>query len=328
MRTFIFLLLIPIISFGQENYKLYVDYLPSSKCGEVIHYNYYSVSYCDENKISEWSIHNVSKESLRGITPRQKYYTLDDKGRGATSDDYRHSGYDRGHLVPAANMKLNETSSREVSYMTNMTPQQPAFNRGIWLFLESKLREKTQQWGNDKANLNIISGQFGKTSEIGKNKIPVPEYFYKIAFDITENRAIAFLIPNKKGYETNLENYAVSISYLEELTGIDFFYKLDSFTQFQLEKLETKLVKQKTYTRVLSDDKKESKVVTINNYNKKGIHHYLKNVEIDPKKSNSIYSKAVNYSNIKSRGFLVKKKMDYNKLNNYVDSQSHTNSKN
>ena len=122
---------------------LYEDYLPSSKCGEIIHYKYYSVSYCDENKISEWGIHNVSKESLRGITPRSRVYTPDDKGRGATSDDYRHSGYDRGHLVPAADMKLNETSSCEVGYMTNMTPQKPAFNRGVWSLLESKLREKT-----------------------------------------------------------------------------------------------------------------------------------------------------------------------------------------
>ena len=330
MKKLLFLLfLIPIISFGQENYKLYEDYLPSSKCGEVIHYKYYSVSYCDENKISEWSIHNVSKESLKGTAPRQKSFTLDDKGRGATSDDYRHSGYDRGHLVPAADMKLTETSSREVAYMTNMTPQQPVFNRGIWLFLESKLREKTIEWANDKANLTIISGQFGKIAEIGwkKNKIPIPQYFYKIAFDITENRAIAFLIPNKKGRWKKLENYVVSISYLEKLTGIDFFYKLDSFTQFQLEKLETKLVEQNTYSRVLSDDKKESKVVTINNYNKKEIPHYLKNVEVDPKKLNSIYSKAVTYSNIKSRSFFNQKKMVYGKLNDFNDSQSYTNSK-
>ena len=328
MKRLLFLLfLIPIISFGQENYKLYEDYLPSSKCGEVIHYKYYSVSYCDENKISEWTIHINTPNSLKGNTPRKVYYDFDDKGRGASPSSYKNSGYDRGHLVPAADMKLNETAMRESMYMTNMTPQHPAFNRVAWKKVESMIREKTKQWDEDKKGLAIISGQFGKIAEIGKNKIPIPEYFYKIAFDINENRAIAFLIPNKKGDRTNLENYAVSISYLEKLTGIDFFYKLDSFTQFQLEKLETKLVKQKNYTRVLSDDKKESKVVTINNYNKKGIPHYLKNVEVDPKKSDSIYSKTVTYSNIKSRSFFNQKKMVYGKLNDFTDSQSYTNSK-
>tara|TARA_B110000285_G_C14974231_1_gene538143 strand:+ start:87 stop:296 length:210 start_codon:yes stop_codon:yes gene_type:complete len=67
MKKLLFLLFsIPIISFGQENYKLYEDYLPRSKCEEVIHYKYYNVSCCDENKISEWTINHVSKESLRG----------------------------------------------------------------------------------------------------------------------------------------------------------------------------------------------------------------------------------------------------------------------
>ena len=327
MKKLLFLLfLIPIISFGQENYKLYEDYLPSSKCGEVIHYKYYSVSYCDENKLSEWSIHSPSV-TMRGTENRRGYgFTLDDEGRGASQDNWRNNPYDKGHLVPAANMRINKTAMREVFFMTNVSPQDMMLNRVGWKKLENDLRVKTAEWTEDKGNLTIISGHFGKIGEMGEDKIPIPEYFYKIAFDITKNRAIAFLLPNKRT-DKKLESFAVSISYLEKLTGIDFFYKLDSFTQFQLEKLETKLVKQKTYTRVLSDDKKESKVVTINNYNKKGIPHYLKNVEIDPKKSNSIYSKSVNYSNIKSRGFFSQKKMDYNKLNNYVDSQSYTNSK-
>lgn len=252
---FCFAFFTSIFSYSQENYKLYEDYLPSSKCGEVIHYKYYSVSYCDENKLSEWAIHSPSV-TMTGTEARFGTFKSDDEGRGASQDNWRNNPYDKGHLVPAANMRINKTAMREVYFMTNVSPQHKMFNRGGWKKLEQELRVKTVEWTEDKGNLTIISGHFGKIGEMGEDKIPIPEYYYKIAFDITKNRAIAFLLPNKI-IDKNLESYSVSISYLEKLTGIDFFYKMDSSTQFQLEKLATSDLAQNNNTGVLSENKAE-----------------------------------------------------------------------
>ncbi len=249
-------------SYSQENYKKYEEYLPSSKCGEVIHYNYYSVSYCEEKKTSEWTIHIP----LKGVVRRAKSFTQDPSGRGVSPYNYKGSGFDRGHMVPAADMKLNETSMRESFFMTNVLPQNAFFNRVVWKRLESLFRTKTLEWLKDKDNLTIITGHFGEHKEkFGPDEVPVPTHFYKVAFDMTKNRAIAFLIENKKGIKP-LSDYAISIDSLEKLTGIDFFYKLDKFTQFKLEKLETSIVEgQNIDARSMTKKKQENEVAEKDN---------------------------------------------------------------
>lgn len=251
IRILIILLFIPNVVFSQElkdftkepgyspySHLEYYKYMPESSCGEIINYTHYSASFCEEYKLSEWTIHFLTPDRL-GTTDRTNDFRQDPqlKGRDASLLDFYRSGYDRGHMVPAGDMTFDMTSMSESYYMTNMSPQTLHFNRGGWRKLESKIRE----WVFEFDSVIVITG-FVKGENPGYNKygdllmdpkdyiigyagtVPVPGYFYKVFIDIQRKRSIAFVMPNQK-ITKNIMEYTVSIDYLECITGLDFFYK-------------------------------------------------------------------------------------------------------
>ena len=234
------IILLPFFIFAQKDYKNYEDYFPSSTCGEIIHYKYYSVSYCDQKKSSEWSIYSLDRGKIDnlGKYPRTNNFRKDTNGKGSSIENFRNSGFDRGHLVPEGDMSFNEVALAESFFMTNISPQSPVSNRGGWKMLENEIRKRTKGWVNNKGKVVIITGQYGGYETIGEDKIIVPEFFYKILVDVNKNRSISFLVPNKK-LEKNLKNYVVPIGLIESLTGVDFFYRLDDDTEYILENLGT-----------------------------------------------------------------------------------------
>lgn len=216
-------------------------YLPSSRTNQIIHHKYYSLSYNEQYEIPEWVAYVLTKESLRiPNVPRAKRFKTDlkVKTRSAIYYDYKGSGYSRGHLAPAGDMAFSEEAMKESFFMSNMTPQKRAFNGGIWNELEQNVRNWA--WKNNK--LFIVTGPIidnSITKYIGKNKVGVPNKFYKVILDIDdpERKGIGFIISNKKSIKP-LESYAVSIDEVERITGIDF-YK-DLLTDKEEEKLESK----------------------------------------------------------------------------------------
>jgi len=237
---FLTFLLLPFFLFAQKDYKNYEDYFPSSTCGEIIHYEYYSVSYCDQNKSSEWAIYSLDREKIYNLKkyPRPNNFRKDTNGKGSSLENYRKSGFDRGHLVPARDMSFNEVALSESFFMTNISPQRQGLNRGAWRKLENEIIKRSKDWKNNKGKVVIITGQYSGYETIGEDKIIVPEFFYKIFVDVEKNRSISFLIPNKKVVK-NLKSYVVPIGLIESLTGVDFFYRLDDHTEYILENLET-----------------------------------------------------------------------------------------
>jgi len=152
----------------------------------------------------------------------------------AKLSDYRGSGFDRGHLAPAADMKYTSTSMSESFFMSNMSPQTPSFNRQIWRKIESQFRS----WGHEYGKIIIVTGPVlngNYLGTIGSSKVTVPKYYYKVAID-PENleRNIAILIENKSSSEST-KDFVVSIDSLEAFTGIDFFHKLDDSLETQIE---------------------------------------------------------------------------------------------
>jgi endonuclease G len=148
--------------------------------------------------------------------------------------DYKGSGYDRGHLCPAADMKLNEVSISETFFLSNMSPQDPSFNRGIWAKLESLVRD----WCLIHDTLYIATGPVFKDNlgAIGADSVTIPGYFYKAIIDGSKMKTIAFVLPNAKS-SNELSSFVITVDSLETLTGIDFFAGLPD----QLEKdLESK----------------------------------------------------------------------------------------
>ena len=198
--------------------------MPESSCGEIIDYSYYSVSFCEQYRLSEWAIYYMTPDRF-GSTRRTDNFRQDPQlnGRDASLYHFKGSGYDRGHLVPAADMTWDIERISETFFMTNISPKSPSFNRGGNKELESKIRE----WIIEFDTVAIITGWVTSDIQhyISEDSIPVPNYFYKVFIDIQRKRSIAFLLPNMKITKPIME-YVISIDYLESITGLDFFYKL------------------------------------------------------------------------------------------------------
>jgi endonuclease G len=215
----------------RENKFLY----PTSTTGQIIHHKYYSLSYSEEDEQAEWVAYKIVSNKLQNID-RTNDFREDPNIRTGSAEiyDYQGSGYDRGHLAPAKTMSLNETSMSESFYMSNMSPQIPGFNRGIWKRLEEKIR----YWAEANDSLYVVTGPIldRPIDLIGDNDVTVPRAFYKTIVGFTnENiKGIAFVIPNQES-DKSLYSYVVSIDEVEGITGIDFYYNLDSQIQNEVE---------------------------------------------------------------------------------------------
>ncbi|MCB0630407.1 MAG: DNA/RNA non-specific endonuclease [Saprospiraceae bacterium] len=211
-----------------DTYQAEAYFLPSSS-GQVIEYRDYVLSYDEEHEQAEWVAYILTKENLEKPWNKRTDNFLPDsrvKTGSSTPDDYRGSGYDRGHLVPAADMAYDPEAQEETFLMSNISPQARNFNKGIWRELE----ELTRNWAKKFDQLYVVTGPV-LTQEpkgyIGENEVAVPASYFKVLLDLTEpeQKAIAFLIPNQVSFEP-LYNYVVSIDAVEDLTGIDFFPEL------------------------------------------------------------------------------------------------------
>ena len=152
----------------------------------------------------------------------------------ATLADYRGSGYDRGHLAPAADMSFSIKTMDESFYMSNMSPQKGEFNRGIWKDLEAQVRS----FAISEKDIFVVTGPIlpkTKTITIGQNKVTVPDAYYKVVYDRTSpEKMIGFILPNAESSK-RLQDFAVTVDVVEQATGLDFFNLLPQPQQEQLE---------------------------------------------------------------------------------------------
>jgi len=206
-------------------------------CEMVSHKNYV-LCYNEKCEQANWVCYTLTEQMCaNGQVKRSNNFYSDPliSTGSALPDDYKLSGYDRGHLCPAGDMKFSEQSMKESFYMSNMSPQVPAFNRGIW----KKLEEQVRVWAVINKELHITVGGILQDSlpTIGKlNKVAVPDFFYKVILDNegVEKKAIGFIMPNKK-LAGSIYNYAVSVDSVEKVTGINFFYDLTDSLEAKLE---------------------------------------------------------------------------------------------
>ena len=208
--------------------------LPTVNKGVTIKHTYYTLSYSEADKQSEWVAYYLTPASINGPQKRSSKFLADPLlSNPIGPSSYSKSGYDRGHLCPAADMKLNSVSMNETFYMSNMSPQAPSFNRGIW----SKLEDKVRDWALQKNGVYVVTGPLlNKSCGVVSNSITVPCAYYKIVFKQTKSgvEAIAFMLPNA-GSSLSLNQFVVSIDYLETLTGIDFFASLSDIEEAKFE---------------------------------------------------------------------------------------------
>ena len=220
-----------IYSEGQngENNSSTKDYLPTSTTNQIIKHQFYTMSYSEEHEQPEWVAYELKREQFqRKGVGRSDNFRPDPKvkTKSASPSDYKRSGYDRGHLVPAGDMNFDKRAMSETFYMSNMSPQIRNFNGGIWRELE----ENTRDWAKKYKHLYVVSGPVLTVStidEIGRNQVSVPRTYFKVLLDLTppETKAIGFIMDNKVS-DKHLSNFAVTVDEVETLTGIDFFHNL------------------------------------------------------------------------------------------------------
>lgn len=203
-------------------------------------YNGFVLSFNSENHTPNWVGWELLSSEIGGNIPRSDRFWSDDEIIGcSTHSDYKHSGYDKGHMIPAADQKWDEDAMNDCFVMANMCPQDDSLNSGAWNTLE----EKCRLWAQRDSVLVIVAGPIYKTYDrktIGENKVRVPSAFYKVivAPYLESPRGIGFVYPNMTA-PGNMQNYVMTIDDIEELTGIDFFANLPDDIENEVESVSS-----------------------------------------------------------------------------------------
>ncbi len=212
--------------------------LLSDQAQQVIEHLAYTVSHNPVWNIPNWVAYTLTSEELQGDIPRAKkfYPDPDVEGVAVVTSDYTHSGYDRGHMAPAADMKWSEQAMHESFYMTNICPQNQSLNRGDW----NDLEELTRDWAMKFGEVHIVCGPLmaEEYSTIGQNtKVAVPEAFFKVFLRQkgSEWTSIGFVMPNQ-AVNRPMMTYMLSVDEVEAMSGIDFFYNLPNAVEDSVEK--------------------------------------------------------------------------------------------
>jgi endonuclease G, mitochondrial len=234
---------IPATLTGNDNIK----YGYPGGQGRILVKKYYVILHEDSLRIPEWVTYHLTKQDLEGTANRNDKFRPDPDipiGMRAELADYKNSEYDRGHMAPAGDFKRSEEAMSETFFLSNMAPQRPKLNRGIWEKLEEQVRSLAESVGS----IWIVTGTLfldegGHATEpstfIGPDSVAVPTHFYKAILcehpDGT-HEMFAFIMENR---ETALpgkpKDYVISVRHIEELTGLDFFNLLRKSEQDSLE---------------------------------------------------------------------------------------------
>lgn len=208
------------------------EYLPQHT-DKIIYHKYYTLSFNSHHKQANWVYYCPRIGKGESKVERKDCFQEDQMVPAgcAKPSDYTNSGYDRGHLCPAGDMTQSAEAMDETFYMSNISPQVPGFNRGIWKSLEKQVRE----WG-EREQIYVVTGPVfrEKKGSIGKSEVTVPGHYYKVIYAPGREQMIAFILPNEKS-KKKFTDYIVSVDSVENFTGIDFFPQLPDTLENRLE---------------------------------------------------------------------------------------------
>lgn len=211
--------------------------IPTNLHSEMKTYEGFTVSFNASNRTANYVSWELLGEETDGSSSRssEKFWQDSDIKNCPKSSDYTRTGYDRGHLYPAADAKWSEQSMHDCFSMANITPQAHSLNGGAWKTLEDKER----LWAKRDSALIIIAGPVYQDADklrIGDAGVRVPSAYFKVLLApyIENPRAIAFVYPNTH-CPGNMQNYAQSIDYVESITGLDFFSTLPDDIEERIE---------------------------------------------------------------------------------------------
>lgn len=214
MKTLVLLITVLVSALG------YAQNLPrfADTNDQIVQHDGYILSYNEGCEQPNWVLYKIDGYELdRDLAQRKDNYKSDTLVETGSSDpgDYKGSGYDRGHLAPAAVFVHSQKEMDESFLMSNITPQTPSFNRGIW--------KKAENWEREMAvvfdSVTVISGVVLTDSleTINGTDICIPEYFYKIAY--IQDKVYYFIFKHEKS-DKDIKKFLVKEEEFIEVTGI------------------------------------------------------------------------------------------------------------
>jgi endonuclease G len=209
----------------------YVKYGAPSEKGDLLCRTGYAIEHDPAHQTPDWVAEHLTREKAMAVLARSNNFKPDpdlEAGARAELKDYTKSGYDRGHMAPAGDMRWSKEAMDESFFLSNMAPQiGPGLNRGIWKNLEEKVRH----WAVERGELYVYTGPIYKPGaqhkSIGPDQVAVPDDFYKVVFDPVRDQAIAFIMPNAKLKTQDLPKYIVSVHEVEAESGLQFLSSID-----------------------------------------------------------------------------------------------------
>ncbi|MBP7407897.1 MAG: DNA/RNA non-specific endonuclease [Flavobacteriales bacterium] len=216
--------------------------LPKLDAGdEVIVHPGHMLVYSEKHEVPKWTAHIATPDLITGNLARIDSFLPDPQVKTGTAvtADYWYSGYDRGHMVPSADMRWNQEALQGTYYYSNVCPQVPELNRGTWAELED--------WGRRYVNFSkrrvfVVTGPVVRDGlptmqkPDRKNEVSIPELYWKVIADLDGEKpqAIAFVMRNA-AQEYPPISYAVTVDSVEALTALDFFPALDDALESRIE---------------------------------------------------------------------------------------------
>lgn len=210
------------------------------EAGQLLRRTAYTVSYNKNTRCANWVAWTLTKDHTSGPFKREGHQFHEDSDvptPRATNNDYYRSGFNRGHLCPSGDNKWSEKTQSESFLFTNISPMHRELDGGDWNSLEQSCRH----WANKYGKIYIVCGPIYSDDKehrkLGKNKIFVPEQYFKVVMTYGKNgnspKALGFIYDNKSGRH-DMSYYVRTVDEIEEITGFNFF-------PFLADKLENRI---------------------------------------------------------------------------------------
>jgi endonuclease G, mitochondrial len=204
----------------------------------VIRHTGFALCYNERFEQAAWVAYELTNYEVQTHKASRKHMQFEPDDAvptgSAAKDDYRNSGYDKGHLAPAADMRWSAKAMRDCFLLSNISPQVHEFNAGVWEDLEAAVRGEAERLDT----VDVVTGPVlhNGLPTIGAQHIAVPEFFYKVLLYTSPRitQAIGFIIPNQESLKP-FYAYAVPVDSVEHVTGLDFFGQLDSQLEAEVE---------------------------------------------------------------------------------------------
>ena len=224
------------VSRAQEELDLLMPVMPKQVPSQTLERTGYVASYNKETLCPNWVAWHLTAEHADGMLPRDNafYEDMDVPTPRATNEDYRGSGWSRGHMCPAGDNKWSAKAMQESNLLTNICPQDRSLNSGVW----NRIEQDCRRWAKKYGDVYIVCGPLLLNREherIGANRVVVPEAFFKVILCLQGTpKAIGFVVRNNEGKKKR-DQFVNSIDEVERLTDYDFFSALPDSIETEVE---------------------------------------------------------------------------------------------